>query len=420
MMISSSNSEAYVWLWLPEAVEPVMAGKLEVHNHQLRFRYDDSYLQRADAISIYQPELPLQPGYIEPRKGLNLANCIRDAAPDAWGRRVIMNRKFGSTANQLDNIQLDELTYLLESGSDRIGALDFQRSPTRYEPRLAAHHSLDQLIESAERLEKGIPLTSDQDQALILGSAVGGARPKALIESGNKAFIAKFSAGSDSSNMVKTEFIAMRLAERVGLDVAPVTLVQSSHHDVLLIERFDRTPTASGCWQRKLMVSALTMLELHEYEARYASYETLSHIIRQHCPQAGAALKELFSRIVFNIFVGNTDDHARNHAAFWDGDQLQLTPAYDICPQSRSGGMATQAMLISGEQRESRLALCIEAAASFQLSRHNATAIIRQQKELIAQSWNEVCDIARLTTADQKMLWGRQFFNPYIFEGLVI
>jgi len=423
MMISKPYSEAYVWLWLPGATEPVVAGKLEADGKKLRFNYGKRYLQRADAISIYHAELPLQPGYIDPIKNLELANCIRDAAPDAWGRRVMMNKKFGRKSNGcksnvLDSLQLDELTYLLESGSDRIGALDFQRSPTIYEPRCSVNVSLDELFESAERVEKGIPLTTELDQALYHGSSIGGARPKALIESNDKKFVVKFSSSSDIYSVVKAEFIAMRLAQLAGLNVAPVMLTQSSHKDVLLIERFDRTRTRDGLWQRKMMVSVLTILELHEHEARYASYEALAHLIRQQFADAKATLEELFSRIVFNIFVGNTDDHARNHAAFWDGKQLYLTPAYDICPQSRSGGIASQTMLIDGNHRESQLALCVKAATIFHLSKDDALAIIQHQKEIIEHNWDTVCDEAHTTTVEKNIFWGRQFLNPYIFEGL--
>ncbi|MBF0282668.1 MAG: HipA domain-containing protein, partial [Zetaproteobacteria bacterium] len=111
-------------------------------------------------------------------------------------------------------------------------------------------------------------------------------------------------------------------------------------------------------------------------------------------------------------------DHARNHAAFWDGKQLHLTPAYDICPQSRSGATASQAMLINGNHRESQLALCLHAAATFHLSEDEAMAIIQHQKEVIEQAWDALCEEAELSTVDKNLFWGRQFLNPYIFEGL--
>jgi len=82
--------------------------------------------------------------------------------------------------------------------------------------------------------------------------------------------------------------------------------------------------------------------------ARYASYEDLAELIRHRFKDARATLRELFSRLAFNILCGSTDDHARNHSAFWDGQALALTPAYDICPQPRTGNEASQAMLIAG------------------------------------------------------------------------
>jgi serine/threonine-protein kinase HipA len=88
--------------------------------------------------------------------------------------------------------------------------------------------------------------------------------------------------------------------------------------------------------------------------ARYASYQDLAEIVRHRFTDASVTLREFFARIAFNILCGNTDDHARNHAAFWDGDRLPLIPAYDICPQGRSGQEATPAMLISGQNRMSR------------------------------------------------------------------
>lgn len=65
----------------------------------------------------------------------------------------------------------------------------------------------------------------------------------------------------------------------------------------------------------------------------YASYEELAEIIRHRFISASATLKELFPRLVFNIQCSNADEHARNRAAFWDGEILSITPVYDICPK---------------------------------------------------------------------------------------
>lgn len=415
-MTSNAPKHAYVWIWLPGKTEPVVAGKLVNNAGELLFNYGQSYLARKkDAISIYDKELPLQPGVLPLLTGLAMPNCLRDASPDAWGRRVIINRTHAVKGAAAENVALDELTYLLESGSDRIGALDFQRSPKEYVPRLAGKATLDELLASADRVEKGLPLTPELDQALNHGSSIGGARPKALIEADEKKYVAKFPLSTDLYSVVKAEFIAMRLAALAGLNVAPVRMERAANKDVLLVERFDREKTDKG-WQRKAMVSALTLFGLDELMARYASYEELAEIIRHRFVEPTATLRELFSRLVFNVLSGNTDDHARNHAAFWDGKQLALTPAYDICPQGRTGDEASQAMLIRGEERMSRLSLCLDAALQFQLSKAEALEIIENQVQVITDNWTLICDEADLSDIDRALFWKRQFLNPYAFD----
>ena len=409
--------EAYVWIWLPHETQPVVAGRIARQSDgRLMFNYGQTYLARKNAIAIYDTELPLRAGEIPLHDKLQLPSCIRDASPDAWGRRVIVNRTLGLKGQDAKIAELDELTYLLESGSDRIGALDFQRSATNYVPRQQANATLEELMQSAERVEKGVPLSADLDQALQHGTSLGGARPKAFFETGKQKFIAKFSASNDLYNVVKAEFVAMRLAHIVGLNVAPVKLTKGLGKDVLLIERFDRTAVKIG-WARRALVSALTMLELDELEARYASYEDLSTLIRHRFTNPKQTLEELFRRMVFNILAGNTDDHARNHAAFWDGHNLTLTPAYDVCPQGRTGGEATQAMLITANKRLSQLTLCLEAASQFLLAADRARTIISLQLVAIRSHWNQICDEAGLTEVDRAFLWGRQFLNPFALQG---
>ncbi|WOH80661.1 HipA domain-containing protein [Bradyrhizobium sp. BEA-2-5] len=412
--MTSEQRHAYVWVWLPDSMQPVVAGLLSASGKQLVYNYGQSYLRRNNAIPLYEPELPLKSGVLPLLNGLNMPNCIRDAAPDAWGRRIIINRKFGSGGKDVDPGSLDELTYLMESGSDRIGALDFQASASDYVPRESAEVSLDELLDAATLVEKGVPLTAELDRALLLGSSIGGARPKAMITSGNKKFVAKFSSQNDLFGVVKAEFVAMRLASIIGLTVAPVGLKRAAGKDVLLIERFDREKAQEG-WRRKSMVSALTLLELDEMMARYASYEQLATVIRHRFTSPKETLKELFGRLVFNILSGNTDDHARNHAAFWNGAALTLTPAYDICPQNRTGGEASQAMLIMGQERASQIALCLKAAPLFLLNEGEAILIATAQIKTIKERWAQVCDEAALSEVDRNFLWRRQFFNPYAF-----
>lgn len=409
--MTSEPQQAFVWAWLPGTTDPVVAGRLDASGELLTFTYGQSYLARSEAIPLYLPELPLRRGPIAPLAG-EVAGCIADAGPDAWGQRVILNRQVGGDA--VDTAGLHRLTYLLESGSDRIGAFDFQGSSTEYVARSSDQASLDELARAAEKVEQGIPLSPVLDQALLHGSSIGGARPKALLRDGDRQLIAKLSSTTDAYPLVKGEFVAMELARRAGLEVAPVELTQALGKDALLIERFDRP----GDGHRRQMISALTILGLSELEARYASYASLADEIRARFTEPTRTLRELFARIAFNILTGNNDDHARNHAAFWDGAALTLTPAYDICPQPRAGGETAQVMAIGRDgYRTSQVAGCIAHASTYLLSEPDAREIVDRQIDTIQTQWDEVCDQAALTRVERAYFWRRQFLNPYALEG---
>jgi serine/threonine-protein kinase HipA len=403
--VDRQPTTAYVWVWLPGATEPVVVSRLDKDGSVIRHTYGRSYLAREDAIPLWLPDLPLEPGPTAPAVG-ELHGCFADAGPDAWGRRVVEHRYADGPED------MNELGYLLATGSDRTGALDFQASPDTYEPRVDGETTLEHLARAADAVETGSPLPAALEAALVHGSSIGGARPKARLTDGPRQLIAKFSSRGDPDPVVRWEYAAMELARRVGLDVAPVELTSSAGKDVLLVERFDRT--AGG--ERRLMVSALTILGLDEMGGRYATYADLADQVRARFTDPEATLRELFSRIVFNILVGNTDDHARNHAAFWDGGSLALTPAYDICPQNRTGGVAAQAMAIGRDgYRASQLAGCIARASVYQLDIDQAQEIADTQVAVINDEWKTVADQAGLTPAERARVWHRQFLNPYAF-----
>lgn len=400
--------KAYVWIWLPGQTEPVVAGKIEKQHHLHVFTYGQSYRNRKEAISLSPFELPLQSGTFEPI-GLNhIHSCLRDAAPDAWGRRVVYH--------QYPHLEADELDYMLLSGSNRIGALDFQHSDSEYIPRNFATSNLDDLLQAAEFVDKGEPLPSPLEQALLRGTSIGGARPKCLIEDNERYFIAKFPLASDQYDIIKAEYISMRLAS-LSLQVPKVYLKKVLGKNVLLIERFDRKRTLNGT-VREGILSGLSLLGLNEMEARYASYSDLANVIRQHFKNPHQDLAELYKRLIFNILIGNTDDHARNHSAFWDGARLNLTPAYDLCPQPRSGQEATQAMSIEGiENNFSTLTNILSIADKFLLSKEEAKILIEHQITIIQDNWKNICEEAELASIEEKKLWNRAVLNPFCFYG---
>ncbi len=398
----------FVWTWLPGESEPVVAGAVDrVEAARLDFTYARSYLDNENAISLYAPELPLRRGAQEPLDGLTIAACHTDATPDSWGERVIGNR-LGAGDQEL-SIE----TYMLESGSNRFGAIDFQESASEYRPRLDTT-SLDELYDAAEKVLAGVPLSPAIGDALMNGTAIGGADPKVLIsdDSGNE-YIAKLSVSTDVHPVIRAEAVGIELARRCGLDVPNARVIKSMGRDVLLIERFDR-PSGG---QRRHVVSGLTMLGLDALlGARYSSYPEMLDVFREHGRAPQDAGGKLFERLVFNVAIGNNDDHARNHAAFWDGTSLELTHAFDLTPQVRSTDTSAQAMDIGRDgSRGSQFSACVAAAADYGLSRPDAKQIVDHIVATIETQWLDAADAAELSEADRNALWRRPVLNRSTF-----
>jgi serine/threonine-protein kinase HipA len=426
---SDPRRRAYVWVWPSGLTEPVLAGALEPTPRRamrsksaqgggpFRFAYSPRYLDRADAVSLYAPELPLTAGWQEPDDDRSMAGCLRDGSPDSWGQRVIDGRLVAKRGNAPGDLEVDDLTYLLESGSNRIGALDFQASNTEFVPR-QTNATLDELHEATQALEDGT-ITPELAIALTEGTAVGGARPKVIVTGDDgREYIAKLSLSTDPYPVVKAETVGMDLARRVGVPVPRTEIVQSLGRDVLLVERFDRP----GDKTRRMVVSALTLLGFSDFlGARWSSYpDFLDQLHRLAAPGAGSLGPALLERIILNILIGNTDDHARNHAVFWNGHHVELTPAYDLCPQLRTGWEANQAMdigrapsSIAQGTRASNRSTVIAAAPDYGLTSAEATDLFDRQVDIIQQQWQDAADTARLTKRDAELLYGRQILNDY-------
>ncbi len=398
----------FVWTWLPDESAPVVAGAVDrVGADRLDFTYARSFLDNEKAISLYTPELPLRRGSQEPLDGLTVAACLKDSTPDSWGERVIGNR-LGS-----GDTELSIETYMLESGSNRLGAIDFQESPENYRPRVETA-SLDELYDAAEMVLAGEPLNPAIGDALMNGTAIGGAHPKVLIsDDSGVEHIAKLSISTDVHPWIRAEAVAIELARRCGIEVPNARVIKSMGRDALLIERFDRMPAG----RRRHVVSGLTMLGFDALlGARYGSYPDMLDVLRELGRAPQDIGRRLFERIVFNIAIGNNDDHARNHAAFWDGTSLELTPAFDLTPQPRSTDTSAQAMAIGRDgSRASQFSVCVAAAADYGLSRPDAKQIVERIVSAIADHWFDAADAAGLGRADRNLLWKRSILNRSSF-----
>lgn len=378
---------------------------------ELSFNYNQYIFAYASPLVVFEKN------FVPPIFGLTkqliqesdqLFHGIRDASPDYWGRSIIANR-FNCEVEDLS-----EITVLLNSNSNRIGNLFFSRTDDINELSyaLSDNSSID-----LQELEYTIHLISENPSAklnnhlsdlLKHSASVGGARPKALIQLNGQEYLAKFTSSHDYYPVIESEYFSMKMAKKMGINVADVELVKSNH-PILLIKRFDRE---NGV--RKNIVSALTILGLNEMESMYASYPDLYLKTSEG--------HEIVDRIIFNILVGNNDDHARNTSCFYQNGELKLTPAYDICPYPRATGESSHAMLISFNDRRSELKTVLDASELFGLSKEEVKQMIRHQVEQINLYKNEINQeiIAKTNTDVLSVLEGRALLNPAIFNGLTL
>jgi len=405
----TTSDELYVWTWLPGQTEPVLAGRVDQTGPVFTFIYALRYRARADAISLFTPELPLRPGIQEPAEGLTIAGVLRDGSPDRWGRGVI-ERQRDAAPNSLT-----EIDYMLSSSSNRFGALDFQMDRENYAPRDESA-TLADLHHAAMILDEGGDLPSSLDAALMHGTTLGGARPKATLtdDEGNE-WLAKFSSSDDRVfSVVNAEGAMLELARRAGLNVPESRVVRSLGKEVLLVRRFDR----DGAGGRRHVVSGLTMAQTDEMYARYVSYPQILDVLRVYSSDATQPGPELFRRIAMNIAISNNDDHARNHAAFWDGKHLELTPAYDLAPGQRSGDTFEQAMAYGRGDRGAKVsnfAALVKESETYGLSAADGRDIIDNLVSSIVDHWDDAADVARLTAADKRRLRKKQLLPRAAF-----
>ncbi len=330
----TSEREAYVYIQLPGTLETVPAALLRVQilsdgTQVGRFRYGDRYLARPDAVAFDPFQLPLAKQVFEFTQFGGVPGAVRDAAPDAWGRRVIEHKL------ERDPADLQEIDYLLHGPQDGAGYLSFGLKAEPPAPRRAYNrtHQLDDLITASQAIEEGKRVATHLLEQLDPGTSMGGARPKATIEDDHWLWLGKFPSKDDRFNLQRVEFATLDLASWCGLNVTQARLQPVGSSDVLMLKRFDREH-AEGGYLRFGVVSGLTVLDCgdsHLNRDRW-SYPLLAENLRRWSDKPEADCAELFRRMVFNAAVTNNDDYPRNHALLRRQQGWRLSPAYDLLP----------------------------------------------------------------------------------------
>jgi serine/threonine-protein kinase HipA len=389
-----------------------------------RFTYGRSYLTRDEAVPLDPYNLPLREGWQETARLGGVFGAIRDAAPDAWGNRVI--------ERALGRADLTILDYLLNSPEDRAGALSFGHGkvpppPVRHFNRIIQLPELLAAAAALEDVEAGRAIPAELEARLanlfnLTSIGIGGARPKNVVEDESGLWVAKFPSQSDRWNNAAVEGSMLALAKKCGIHV-PVTRIETvGTQKVLFVKRFDRTlaamaPASQQKYLRSRMVSALTVLNAEDTMAGAAdwSYVLLADELQRWSENPREDKRELFRRMVFNALVSNLDDHPRNHALIAPDREFKLSPAYDITPSRTQSFDRRDLAMIAGERgRGATRVNLVSQLPRFAMAADEAHALIDEMKGIIGAEWESELRRQDGTRADADLI--QHAFNYPGFE----
>lgn len=391
--MAAKEESCYVHVQLPGSFEWVPCASLKVREvgastFQGTFTYGKRYLERPNVMALDPYHLPLSAKPLQFTKLRGIPGALRDASPDAWGRRIIQARLARPEAD------ISEMAYLLNGPDDGAGNLRFGLSVTPPGPARPFNrtHQLQALTDAAEQLEETGKLPHEVLENLEPGTSMGGARPKVTVEDQHRLYLAKLPEQRDTHNMQRIEFATLALAREAGLQVCGARLAPIGKADALMLLRFDRewNPDAQA-YARHGLVSGLTALDADDSATGRErwSYRLLADELRRWSVKPDEDRRELFRRMVFNAMVTNNDDHPRNHALLHTPAGWRLSPAYDIVP----------APLVSQERRDLALEVgrfgrvaslynLLSDCGVFGLSTDEARALV-EHMEAVVKGWRE-------------------------------
>lgn len=369
------------------------------------FAYAQSWLDGGKAFML-DPRLELYPEEQYPPDKSVAFGIFMDSAPDRWGR-VLMERREAVQADKEDRPMrnLQEIDFLLGVHDlTRVGALRFRDGQKVFQDNSANAAppvtDLGTLANIAMRIEDvGIEKLPEYEQWLAMliapGTSLGGARPKANFTNlGSELWIAKFPAKDDRYDVGAWEYLVHGLARDAGIWVPKSELKYvGTGYGTFCVERFDRSDGS-----RRMYASAMTVLERQDGDTS-AGYPDLAEFLSDSGAQGhiGGDLEQLFRRLVFNVLVGNRDDHLRNHGFIREATGWRLSPAFDINPNASK---LEHALSLDGNSAVPDIDAVLDTAAFYRLTDPEAKEIATDIRKVVAR-WRE--EATRLKLSRQEV-----------------
>lgn len=405
------------WLDKPELVGELCYEKLR-GSESYAFRLDDNWLKFHAGIKLSE-DINNYPGLQYTQPGNDIFGCFSDALPDRWGRTLLKRREQIQASEEKRAVRnLSSFDYLM--GIDdfsRMGGFRLKReldgdfinvSPSLKIPPLT---ELRQLVLASQEVEKSeendvLPEKKWIAQLIQPGTSLGGARPKAgvLDDSGNLC-IAKFPSRKDDYDTGLWEHFSHLLARKAGIYAAQTKVLGGlGKYHTLLSKRFDRTDEG----KRIHFASSMSLIGLRDGDNAQGGYGYLNIVdfILQSCCDVEKNLQELYRRVAFNICIGNSDDHFRNHGFLLTPRGWTLSPAYDMNPTLNE----YQSLLINESSNKADIRTLLESCESYMIKKEVAENIIRQVQAAVA-GWENLAVLLQIPVREVTMFKDRFKLN---------
>lgn len=390
----------YVYADWVGLVEPTLIGELRYEhkamNDACSFRYDESWIE-AHGNLFLSADIKGLSGWQYTSGNNRTPGLFSDVIPDRWGRKLLRSRERGQGVTTLD---------MITSVCDRtrIGGLRFKETPhgdflnadaSIYIPPLSMLKETERMFQDLE--ERGNIKCNDLAKLVPSCCGLGGARPKAnMLDKQGNLYVVKFPSRSDTFDVEMWEHFAHVMASKCGINAATTSLLGSKQRHAMLSRRFDRTSSGG----RIHMASAMTLLGLEDgcKASTGNGYLDIVDFIPRHCTEPEANLRELYRRVAYNICIGNSDDHFRNHSFLLTPNGWTLSPAYDMNPTNDKA----QSLLIDKETSKASLSALLAASEDYMIDKAEALHIIKNIQDGM-KDWRETAKHLQIPSSEQRI-----------------